>query len=119
MSTNTGSLDADERKAQATDADMALIFPKPTELPKRKAGRPRKIEVTIDDDDSDSTETQTSSDVETATAVPDVAYTEKMIWKEAMFVAMTNFQVRSADGIAKCVPIADEFLNIYNERWEK
>lgn len=117
MSTTVTSLDAEERKAQETDAEMALIFPKPTEPPKRKAGRPRKIEVVIDDEpETDSV----SNDVEvSATAVPDVAYTEKMIWKEAMFVAMTNFQVRSADGIAKCVPIADEFLNIYTERWEK
>ncbi len=106
MNTTVESLDADVKKMNETDADMALIFPNPLDAPiKKKAGRPRKVvEVTPDPSTNE---------------IPlEDNYFDKKLWKEAMLIAMKNYAVKHPNELVKCVPIADEFVRLYNERWE-
>jgi hypothetical protein len=100
-------MDADIKRSSDTDKDMNSLFPKAEEV-KRKIGRPKKED------------TSTVSQVEEVEeSIPPVVYnSDSEVWKQAMFVIMENFMVKSPVDIVRCIPAADEFLRVFKERWD-
>ena len=42
---------------------------------------------------------------------------EQYVWTQALILAMQTLQVRSADRVQTCVPIADKAVDLFNERF--
>ena len=89
-------IDPETRRDQETAKVFAERFNPPVDKvnEKRPVGRPRK-EV-----------------------IPVVTVFERDLFIKALFVIMSNFQVRAANDVAKCVPAAEEAVRIVMEKYE-
>lgn len=43
---------------------------------------------------------------------------DKEMWHDAMLCIMGNLQVKSPQGVQVCVPVADEYVRILNEKFK-
>ena len=116
----------DQKRIDETSAVLKQAFePKPKEEPKKTnwapgPGRPKKV---VKPKEVKAAVVMPGPDATVAipavieNEVIEVAFNEQVLWKEAMFCVMGNLQVKAPQGIKACIATADEFVNVYKERW--